>query len=236
MSARILDRESELSTLRQLRILVVLLILSNIALGFLGFYCLRAVDEKYSSLIDQSVPTLSKLQTLTALTMKAMRSTNPDLLGGSPQDRGEMLERAKADLKRDRAARDRVLRQKWVSANTEERENFQSAGEAFSEEAGQVVGLFEADKSAEAIRHREQVVRPAFERYVAATTKVSDVLESQSLRTSSSLTTRSGHLSNMLLGMASWPVILLCLFLLITAAIVVGILLWVVVFKPEAAA
>jgi hypothetical protein len=234
MSDRVFDSHSEWSTLRQLRVLVVLLILSNIALGILGFTFLRAVDRRYSSLIDRSVPTLSKLQTLTTVNMEAMRSTNPDLLGETPQDRARMVERAKDALERDRAARERVLQREWFSGNKEERMNIQSAGEAFSQASAQVVSLFAEGKNAEAIRQREQIARPAFERYVAATTKASDVLEAQSLQTSSSLTTQTGLLSKMMLGMASWPVMLLCAFLLITAVIVIGILLWVSVFKQDA--
>jgi len=93
--------------------------------------------------------------------------------------------------------------------------------------------LFAEGKSAEAIRRREEVVRPAFQRYVAATTKAADMLEAHSLQTNTSLTTRTGNLSRMMLGMASWPVMVLCAFLAITAVIVMGILLWVTVFKRE---
>ena len=233
MSDRVLGSQSEWSTLRQLRLLVVLLILSNIAIGVLGFSFLRAVDQKYSSLIGQSMPTLSKLQTLTAVSMEAMHSTNPNLLGETPEDRAEMVERAKIALELDRAARDRVLRREWFSDNMQQRDNFQKAGEIFNRESMQIINLFAEGKSAEAIRRREEVVRPAFQRYVAATTKAADMLEAHSLQTNTSLTTRTGNLSRMMLGMASWPVMVLCAFLAITAVIVMGILLWVTVFKRE---
>ena len=66
--------------LRQLKLLVVLLIISNIALGAFGFFFLRSIDQKYSALIDQSVPTLAALHKLTIKASEAMRSTNPTLL------------------------------------------------------------------------------------------------------------------------------------------------------------
>ena len=68
------------SMLRQLKLLVMVLIISNVALGAYGFYLLRTIDRNYSALIDQSVPILNRLQTLTAGASDAMRSTNPDLL------------------------------------------------------------------------------------------------------------------------------------------------------------
>src|SRR6202171_613978 len=43
------------STLRRLKFVVVILILSNIALGVYGFCFLRALDRKYSSLISLAV-------------------------------------------------------------------------------------------------------------------------------------------------------------------------------------
>jgi hypothetical protein len=95
--------------------------------------------------------------------------------------------------------------------------------------------LFESGDRAEASRQREQSLRPAFDRYVTATTRAADMLKAQSLRTSGILTAKTGNVSNMMLGLASWPVIILCAFLLITAVFVMVILLKVFVFKQEAA-
>src|SRR6266550_34403 len=86
------------STVRQLKILVYVLVLSNIALGALGFYFLRTIDRKYSSLIDQMVPTLNDLQTLTAVSVGAMRSTNSTLFAESPQSRAGMVHSARLAL------------------------------------------------------------------------------------------------------------------------------------------
>jgi len=227
--------DNELSILRQLKVLVVVLILSNIALGFLGFYFLRALDRKYSRLIDQAVPTLHQLQTLTAASLDAMRSTNPTLLGDSPQSRTEMLQRARVAIERDRDLRDRALKREWLSTETDERLNLETAGETFSRAATEIVSLFESGDRVEASRQREQSVRPAFDRYVAATTKAADALRAQSLRRSDTLTATTGSVSNMLLGLASWPVIILCAFLLITAVFVIVILLKVFFFTQEAA-
>jgi hypothetical protein len=52
----------ENSMLRQLKVLVILLLLSNIALGAFGFYFLRRIDQRYSSLIVQAVPAMNQRQ------------------------------------------------------------------------------------------------------------------------------------------------------------------------------
>src|ERR1700747_2050028 len=84
------------SALRQLKLLVVLLILSNVAIGAFGFYSLRAIDRKYSTLIDQTVPALDELTRLTNSSVETMRSTNPTVYTESPDNRGEAVSRARA--------------------------------------------------------------------------------------------------------------------------------------------
>jgi hypothetical protein len=221
-------------TLRRLKVLVVVLILSNIALGIYGFYFLRAIDRKYSDLIDRAVPTLNDMQTLTMFIGDAMRSTNPTLFGDNPQSRAEMSQRARTALERERDLRNSILKREWLSRDAEERLNFQNAGDTFSQTAAEVISLFESGESAEASRQREQSLRPAFNRYVTATTKAADVLEAESLRTSDILTASTVSTSKIMLGLASWPLMALGAVLLVTAVFIILVLLNVFFRHKEA--
>jgi hypothetical protein len=234
MPDRVLDSHHEISTLRQLRVLVVLLILSNVALGIFGFYFLRAVDRKYSNLIEQSVPTMNDLQTLTAVSMDAMRSTNPILLGESGQNRAEIVSRARLALERDRDLRRQALKRESISTGADERLDFGKAGDTFTEKASEVVNLLAAGDSVQATRRREEVLRPTFDSYVAATTKAADILEAESLRTSENMTMRTFRMSSLLLGIGTWPVMILGTFLLIAALFVLGVLIKVLFSRGEA--
>jgi hypothetical protein len=60
------DRRDQSSAVRNLKLLDVVLLLSNVGLGVLSFFLLRAVDERYPDLLDHTVPLLNDLQTLTA--------------------------------------------------------------------------------------------------------------------------------------------------------------------------
>ena len=146
-----------------------------------------------------------------------------------------MLQRARIAIERDRDLRNRALKREWPSMDTDERSNLETAGETFSRAAMQVVTLFESGDRAEANRQREQSLRPAFDRYVGATTRAAEVLKTQSLRTRATLSRKTGSVSSMMLGLASWPVIVLFAFLLITAVFVIVVLLKVFFFKQEAA-
>jgi hypothetical protein len=227
------EPEHEKSMLRQLKVIVVVLVLSNIALGGFAFYFLRAIDRKYSDLIEQAVPTLNDMQTLTAVSGDAMRATNPVFFGETPQSRTEGAQRARVALERDRALRNSILKREWLTRNTDERVDFQNAGEEFTRAAAGVIGLLETGQATDARQRREQSLRPAFNRYVTATTKAADVLEAQSMKTSDLFTARTVSISKMMLGLGSWPVLIMGIFLIITAVFIIAVLLKVFVFGRE---
>ncbi len=227
-------REQEISILRQLKILVAVLIISNIALGVFGFSFLRTLDRKYSALIDRAVPTMNDLQELTTVAEAAMRGTNPILFGDSSQTRTETSQRGHNAVDRDRNLRNSILQREWLFKNVEERMNFHNLGEAFSRTAEKIIGLLESAENAEAGRQREELLRPAFERYIAATAKAANVLEAQSLKTSNALTAKTGSMSNMMIGFASWPLITLGIFFFVTAVFVIVVLLNVFFRNSEA--
>lgn len=220
--------------MRQLKILVVVLIVSNIALGIFGFYFLRTVDRRYSTLIDQTVRPMNDMQELTALISQAMHNTNPTLFGGSAESRAEMLQRARLALDRDRDLRNQIVQREWFATDSADRLKFQNAGEAFNKVAGETITLLGSGRTIEAGQQREQFLRPARDRYVAATTQAADALEAQSRRDSDTLTARTGSISNIMLGLGSWPLMILAGLLLVTALFVIVVLLNVFLFKREA--
>jgi Four helix bundle sensory module for signal transduction len=217
--------DSEMPVVRQLKLLVGILVISNIALGIYGFYFLRAIDRKYSTLIEQAVPTMNDLQELTAVTMRAMRTTNPILFGDSPQVRSEMSKRARSALQRDRDLRGQLLGRQWLPQEADERLGLERTGDAFSKAADEVVDLLESGAVGEASQRRENSLRPAFDLYIAAVTKLADDLQDQSLRASDVLSVKTGSISNMMLGLASWPLIIFGVLLLVTAIFATVVLL-----------
>jgi Four helix bundle sensory module for signal transduction len=222
------------SMLRQLKVMVVVLVLSNIALGAFSFYFLRAIDRKYSDLIDRTVPTLSDMQTLAAVSMDAMRSTNPILFSDTTQSRTDGAQQAHTALQRDRELRENILKRKWLSAETPERKDFRDAGENFTRLANDVIGLLEAGQSTDARERREKSLRPAFNHYVTSMKEAADALGEQSLKTSDLFTANTVKISKVMLGLGSWPVVIMGVFLTITAVFIIVVLLKTLVFRDEA--
>ncbi len=219
------------STLRQLKVLVVLLIFSNIALGGFGFYSLRTIDRKYSRLISQTVPALNDLEELTTISVEAMRNTNPMLYGASTQSRPELSSRARSALGRQRELRERIAQNELSLIGREQGQSFQKAGEAFDREATAIIDLLTSARDIEAQAMREHSLRPIFERYLAEVTKTADLVEAQSLRASETLSARTSSISNIMLGVAGWPVFILMAVLI--AILVVILFIRVFLFRQE---
>jgi hypothetical protein len=219
------DADRQMSLLRRLKLLVVVLIVSNMALGLFGFYYLRAIDHKYSELIDRTVPLMDQMQELTAVSAHAMRGTNPAFFSGPAENQRAAAERAREGLDRDAKLRGLLVQTDWDPTREDEQETLQNAGDTFTKVARQVVDLFSTGRTVEAIKLREESLRPAFERYVAATTEAADLVKAHSLKTSDAFTERTHSISKMMLGLASWPVIALTLFFTVTAALAVVVLL-----------
>ena len=226
--------DNTISLLRQLKLLVVLLIISNIALGAFGFFFLRSIDRKYSALIDQSVPTLQALHNLTVNASEAMRSTNPDLLADQKSSPAEIANNARAAIEQNAELREQLLRQDWIGAH-QENANIREAGEKFDRAAAEVLPLLQANNAAEADKIRDTNLRPLYNNYVAAISKAGELLKKESLTTSNHLSLRTGNLSRVMLGLAGWPIMILGAFLIFTAIFVLVVLVKVTLFREETA-
>ena len=223
------------AALRQLKIAVIVLIISNVGLGIFGVYLLHAVDRKYFTLISETVPSINELQTLTAWSIDAMRGTNPLLFKESTGDAALKVRQARDTTEHERDLRSRVLRRQLLLLTPVERAELEGAGDAFTSESLAVVQLFESGHNEEAMQKRDSSLRPAFDHYVRCLTKSADLLEVEGLRTSGTLREHTGSISHVMLGVATWPVIVVGLFYLIALVYVGGVLLKVLVF-PSAEA
>jgi hypothetical protein len=233
MSGRLfITPESQHAALRQLKILVVVLIVSNVGLGIFSVYLLRAVDRKYSVLISETVPSINELQTLTAWSVDAMRGTNPILFQEPAGDAAATAQHSRSAIEHERDLRSHALQREWLVLKPAERKEMETTGETFTRESLAVLQLFEGGRKAEAVQKRDSTLRPAFDRYLRCLTKSADLLEVEGLRTSGNLTQQTGSLSHMMLGVATWPVMVVGLFFLVAMIYIVGVLFKVLVFPP----
>jgi hypothetical protein len=208
------------ATLRQLKLLVVVLVLSNIGLGIFSFYILRRMDRQYSELISRSVPMLSDLQTLTTRAMAAMRATNPGRAPLTGERGGALATQGRLAVMQDQELRRKVLALESPTVTDRDRAELQTAGDEFSRRALDVIAQWSTGNMAEAVKARDDTLRPVFDRYIAATTRAADRLEAASLEANTAMSESTGSMSTVVLGLASWPIVLLVCILLLTAIFV----------------
>jgi hypothetical protein len=212
------------SSLRSLKRLVVLLVVSNLALGVFSVYLLRTVDRRYSELVDRSVPVLNDLQTLTALSANVMHRTGTVLLNAPAEKRAAMLRDARTALDQDRDLRNRLFKADWLSSRPEGKLEFKKAGDDFTQVASELLRQATGGQTAEAREFRERSLRPAFERYQSVTTLVADLLEAESQQTNLDYTARTNSLSNLVLGLAGWPLLVFVALLLLVVVLVIAMM------------
>jgi hypothetical protein len=87
-----------------------------------------------------------------------------------------------------------------------------------------VVSLFSSGRKDEAVSVRETELRPVFERYQVVTTDVADRLLDETTRLSENYSSESKFSSQVMLSVASWPVLLGAALLLATLVFVVSLL------------
>lgn len=210
---------------KQLQLLVVVLVLSNLGLGGFSFYLLGALDREYSIVIGRSVPVLNSLQTLTAKAMEAMRATNPAQFGRQSDRAAAFVQQAGMQFTADREERVKALKPEWAGASLE-RNELQVTGDRFTLLGMEVLAHYNAGRVDEAVRLREGDLRVAFDRYIAAATKAADVLEVESTKINSDISARAGSVSSVVLGISTWPLILLLGILMMTVMLVLVLLMF----------
>lgn len=219
------DRWDQVSAVRALKLLVGVLVLSNIGLGLFSFFLLQAADQRYNSLIERTIPLLNDLQTLTARSVEAMRGTNPVLFDGAPGGRSAAVVRGQAALERDHVLRARILHHEWPENLPGGREEFIAAGADFTRLCGETLALHATGATAEAVKLREQALRPAFDHYLDATTKIADVIEANSNQSASRVGFTVKSFAKIAFSVAGWPLVAVMTLLLLTALFLAGVML-----------
>jgi hypothetical protein len=209
------------ATLRQLKLLVVLLVISNVGLGLFAFYLLRSTDARYTEILSRSIPALSDLRGVSFRLTDLMRSTSLPLLTSTEEQRPQAIRRAQAAIAADRELREKLLLEIWLIGSADNRSAIQRAGDKVDTIAIRVIEIVQAGNIAEATKFRDQTLRPAFDEYLESIGKAADAVEDASLKANDDISARISSMSAVVLGIAGWPVIVLIALLVLTAVFVV---------------
>lgn len=209
------------ATARQLKVLVVVLVLSNLGLGLFSVYLLRSIERSYTGVIDRSVPVLADLNDITAAVAGAHRLSGPTALLNQPASaRPAALEKARSARLRQRQLFEALVERGQLDAASPAVAALRRAHDGFGSRMDELLVLVERGDVAGAGRVRDASLLPAFDDYLSALGRVADEVEGVSQRQSSEATERTERMSRVVLGLAGWPVLVLIALLIVTAVFV----------------
>ncbi len=194
-----------------------------------NFYLLKEIDRNYSELIDHSVPVLRELNNVTASAAYAIHQTYPRLFDEKAPGRIEALQRARAALTDETLTRIRFLQSDFSGISLGEMTELKEVGEEFSRIGNNVVKLYAEENLKEAELYRERELRPALERYIAATKMMADKISDIGEKSSDQITEKTRRMSLSVLGFASWPAIALLLIFIVLLSL--GLVVLFIMFK-----
>lgn len=209
--------------------LMIGLLVSNLAVGLLSLYVLRNVNQRYTHLLDRSVPTLNGLRTLSrelsAVQRLARRIVDPD------------NERSWADLMPQMEessnlaqihARDMARAEAF--ADTPLRGAIERYARDYDEKVDAFLALARAKKLEDANRYNTDVLRPFHDSYQNALDDAADHVQQQGRDLRDRYAEDSRFFSSLLLAFAGWPLLAGLAAVFVMAVLIVGLL--VSVFAP----
>jgi hypothetical protein len=209
--------------------LMIGLLVSNLAVGVLSLYVLRSVNQRYTHLLDRSVPTLNGLRTLTrelsGVQRLARRIVDPDNerawsdLLPQMDDASNLAQSHARDLARNEAFADSPLR------GTLERFSIE-----YDQKVDAFLGLARAKKFDEANHYNFDVLRPCYDNYQNALDDAAEHVQQQGRDLRDRYAEDSRFFGGLLLAFAGWPLLAGLAAIVIMAVFIVGLL--VSVFAP----
>ncbi len=211
---------------KRLKLLIGILVVSNLVLGVMSFHFLKTLDADYNELIDRSLPTINHLRGMTSESSVAHRSLTFALNAPQPDLREGYLKKAEQGLaKEEKHVRDAtpVL---GAELGTETVARLIKAHDLYYTRSSALVALLREGKRQEA-GDRVREMRDALDAFM---TTVADIADAFALRSQDEgdLVSANVHTrGTIMLGLGGWP--------LAIAAVLTGLIAVVLVLMVNLA-
>jgi hypothetical protein len=158
------------------RIVAICLVISNIVVGTAGYFLLREMNQRYTELLQSSLPALNTVRALSWETSRIQRGINR-LADSHGTARTELLQR---QLTSKDEANGLLAEVEWR-------------------------GLVDQQKSEEAAALVVTTVRPAYDRYENLLDELANSIHDRGLSGNTRLSAEAGKLGGGLVLVAAWP-------------------------------
>ena len=207
------------------------LLVSNLILGGLSFFLLRALDARYSELLGRSVPIMAELHGVTMSVMRSRRAMSDSLTAkpGPEQtaflDRAVHFEQASAKARLGYQYSPDVLNGEAVDREME------SVAADYKAVMQRFLGFVRNGRIAEASALRTNDLRVITDRYYELLEKRTTQIEERAEQMGQDYTKGISFQSKLVLTMASWPI--MAALLVVLVFLITLLSLFVAVFTPR---
>jgi hypothetical protein len=208
------------AVIKRLKLLIVILVLSNLTVGALSFHFLRKVDADYSELIDRSLPTMSHLRGMTTESSLVHRSLTFALSAQRSERRDTYVKTAEDALKRGNQLVAETLPVLRTDLGAEQAERLQKADATYRASGMAVVELLREGNPTEAgVKIRD--LRLALDEFMNVVAKLSDNFEQHSQDQNDIVSAEIRTQGTIVLGLGGWPLALLAVLGLVIAVVLI---------------
>ena len=212
---------SQPNSARSLKLVITALIVSNILMGTVSVMLLRSLDRRYTEVINRTVPALNDLRALSAETFSTFRALGTNaLFNAAPTKQVDALAQAGKALEKNKSVLASVVASEPFAQKPALASELREKAARFNAAAEELMQLFGAGKVTEANQCRENNLRPAFDVYLESIAVAADEVESAGLRDSDATTVTMEGFSKIMIGLASWPFLVIGGLLLVTGLFV----------------
>jgi hypothetical protein len=212
--------QESLAALRRLKLLVVVLVTSNLLLGAFSVYLLRRTDTEYSALLDQSVPLLYQVRTTGGAAGRAFRALVAALVTNDPVKFAGAVTRTNEALAQGKQLRAEVLATDFFRLNPYLAQELREEGAEYEKGVADILSRTTVQSTAEDERDQLERLQLAYDRYGAVIEKISETVVDRAKATSDAYTARTHSRSAMVLGLAGWPLLLGAAIAMLTVVVV----------------
>ena len=186
------------------RIVAICLIISNIVVGTAGYFLLREMNQRYSELLQSSLPALNTVRALSWETNRIQRGINrlDDSQGAA---RAELLQRQLASKNEANALLAQVLASRDGMVGEESRDRLQITHSSYIASVLEWRALIDQHRTDEAAALVVTRVRPAYDQYESLLDELANSIYDQGLSGTTRLSAEAGKLGGGLVLVAAWP-------------------------------
>ena len=204
--------------------LAIILVLSNFLLGVFSVYLLRRVDRDYSGLIDDSIPVFRENRALSHENGRVFRGVIGALVTSDPAECAEAIAQTKAALASSEQLRSKILAGDIVRQDPAMAREITESGRAVDKAVRDILQHITPQDTVDAEKTRVELMLTAFDRHSAMSDRLSTVVADRAEEISGHYTDQVRSRSEMVLGLAGWPLLLAASIVVLTVVVVIVML------------